>query len=348
MTGRLLVLVVLACGACGTGTSTSADAGETLVLNGSSSGSSTSGSGGGTSSTSSTSSGGGSSGGALDVAIARRAYLGATAAYEIPVTASVLVVEAVYTASYLGANGQSLVTTGTLTQSGNGQVTYSATPGDKLRVEYNNNVTVEYTINEINGNFTLDSNAFFTEDYTLRFRYANAALADVDVVGTRTGGNQQGSVAGTMILENVTYQANCTRQGTVSSQVGSGFTRIDSADTLSGTITTDGFSLTVNEQVVTGYQLSNGQTANDISRTINNTWTNQGVAYALNGAVIRKSFVDGVAAQLDSSWRAEGPLTRGGTQIGGLGWGQDAVQARIWIDVGSERTVLESHPVPQQ
>ncbi|MEW5847569.1 MAG: hypothetical protein AB2A00_02105 [Myxococcota bacterium] len=283
----------------------------------------------------------------MDVSAAKRAYLTSAAAYEVPVATSALVVDAVYTASILGAQGQAILTTGTITQDGNGQLSYSSSPSDRLRVVYSAGATVEYFISQIDGNFALDSSAFLTEDHALNFRYVNSGVADLQVVASRSGSTQQGSMNGTLVIESVSHTVSCSRQGTVTSQVDSGFARTDSNETVTGTITAADFSMTVNEQRVSAFQVYNGQSVNDISRTIDDAWTTQGIPYTLSGGLIQKSFVDGVAAQLDSYWRAEGPLTRDGVPVGGLGWGQDGLAIQVWLDVGGQRTVLETYSAPQ-
>jgi len=70
-----------------------------------------------------------------------------------------IVAEAVFLASQLGASGQRLVTSGTLAQAGQSW-NYSATPNDRLVVQFQNDQPTEYVVQDMEGHFSLNAANF--------------------------------------------------------------------------------------------------------------------------------------------------------------------------------------------
>src|SRR5690606_19863475 len=131
--------------------------------------------------------------------------------------ASNLALSSVYEASRLASGGTSLVVTGTLTQSGD-TFTYSATPADRLLVNFTNGNRLEMQFTRLEGNFEAESGAaFLRSNHDLDFVLNRTISGVTDGVrftsgkdGTRFANRLQGEV----VFQGERYSIDLTAQGT--------------------------------------------------------------------------------------------------------------------------------------
>lgn len=283
----------------------------------------------------------------LDPTTTKQVYAGGDFAGQFPFTACAIAVDAVYIASQQGGGGQTVVVTGTLTQSQTNPsvFTWSSSPTDRLRIVYAGGASTEYTIRAINGNFTLPPNQFLDADHYLDFRFVNPNVVDINVTRRRTGNSTQVTETGTFTMEGLQYTVNASQSGTANAGVDSGWAYSDRSETMTGTLTTSRFNQTLQEALWSRLQIYNGVMVQNMIRTIQDQWTVDGVTYSMPGAEIRKSFKDGRADEW-TYWKADGTVLRNGQPVGQLGWTKDSISVKVFLVMNGQQTVLEQYPVP--
>jgi PKD repeat protein len=255
-----------------------------------------------------------------------------------------LALEAVVTATQ-ATGGTELTLTGTLTQAEDGTVSYSAEPSDRLRVVLNNGATLEYFISNLNGDFDAPSvEEFLRRPHVLGYRVVTSNGTDITISLVRQGntsaGAYQNSMQGALVSNGITYTVELVTQGDFTSSVGSALDyRAES--TVQGTITSPGFSATVNERTTFRYfQFENAVEIN--TRTIDNRWTVGSDSYVLADGFIRQDFFNGRPSEFNE-WRAQGTLTRNGVQVGGIGAEFGELSIDIFLQVDNQREILYRH-----
>ncbi len=252
--------------------------------------------------------------------------------------------QAVFLASELNG-GQTLITTGTLTQTGN-TFTYSATPTDRLRVVFTNGSTMEFIISAMNGDFSGDEDWFLQNDHQFVLQVIIPGSMDVQISTVFSGGSLQNTLNGTMTIEGVTYQANITEAGTVQFSINGSLAMFDRIEALTGSITGPDFSMTVNNHhwYYSIYNANDTSFAVNRTRDYNSTWNIGGVNYGAQNIRIKTALLNGWANDLNY-WEAYGTIVENGVVIGQVDWGINPSNnmAEVWIDYANERVVLEQH-----
>ncbi|MBN2007963.1 hypothetical protein JW960_01310 [candidate division KSB1 bacterium] len=250
-----------------------------------------------------------------------------------------LCAEAVWEASL--QNGGQLVTTGTLTQSGQNFI-YNSTPNNKLLVKFSNGTQIEFMISAFNGDFSSTASNFLENDHQFFFSAKAEGSMNLQVQSLQNGGTKQAVVSGTIIYENTSYTVNMTEQGSYTSSVDVGSAEYEVQEQTTGTITASGFNLTINEQ----YRYKSIYVDNfveNIDRVVNNSWTQDGVNYALNNVRVRKAFFNTKPSELDSYWIVQGTLIENGSVIGQMGAETTALKLQIFMQLPDEKVILEEY-----
>jgi hypothetical protein len=238
-----------------------------------------------------------------------------------------------------------LITTGTITQSSN-QFSYAAQPSDRLRFVFSNGSVLEYTFTVLEGDLTQpDGTRFLRKDHHVVYKLITSGTApsagtNLEVSLERSNGVYQNSLKGILVDAGVSYDVDTQTQGRVLSELGNGSVRFESEEQTTGTITSTGFSATIDETF--SYTLvSVSRAAEDVRHTINNTWTLGDDNFALANATIFRVFSDGRPTEFDS-WVASGVVTRNGQNVGGLSQEQGAGSVDTVVTVDGQKTVLFS------
>lgn len=249
-----------------------------------------------------------------------------------------LTLEAVVQASIQGSAGQTLVTTGTLTQSGQ-QFTYSPSPADRLVVAWAEGPATEIYVQQLDGNFEASStDAFFSDNHVVTARIVRDGLADFEVASAKNGGGREGAIRGTIVEGGVSYEVDLQEAGTTQSDVDVTGSTHESESAMTGTITAPGLSL--NAQETFRYKLTIVDNAvENRTRTANSSWTYGGKQYALNDAVIRIATFNGYPDEFDY-WIVQGTITEDGVVVGELSYEYDDVRIDIILRTASGEKVL--------
>jgi PKD repeat protein len=259
---------------------------------------------------------------------------------EIEQDFSELGIDAVYFATQQTGN-TALKFAGTITQSANGNFSYSATPTDRLQILFNDGLRLEYFISNLQGDFSQpDGERFIRKAHTFSYRLVTSEGTDVTVSLNRANGIFSNTVTGQLVDADITYEVNTTTAGQVISDINPPGVNFESSERVTGTISSQGFSVTLDETF--RYHLVIFDDAiEDIEKTINNRWTIGSEQFALADARIFRTFKNGLPAELDS-WNLAGQLTRNGQVIGGLEFKQTATSIDTVLNVEGESTVLFS------
>jgi hypothetical protein len=280
---------------------------------------------------------------AVNLALTGKAGYGTTeTARQGAEDAAELAAEAVWTASLL--NGNTLITTGTLTQvaANSTHFTYSASPSDKLLVKFANGNSLEFVITTMNGDFSNDAQTFLQNDHHFAFSIVIVDNMNLQISSLQSGGAIQASVKGQVLYEGVNYSVDMVEQGTYTSTVDVGSAEYERTKQTTGNITANDFALTINES----YRYKSIYVDNfveNVDRQINNTWTQGGNSYAFTNVRIRKAFFNAKPSELDSYWIAQGVLTENGQQIGQIGASVENLKLQIWLQLPNEKVILEEY-----
>jgi hypothetical protein len=273
----------------------------------------------------------------------------------VPVSAGVVLplrrAEIEQSFSNLGVNGvyfattqsgsTELVVTGTITQNSSGQFSYASQPTDRLRVVFNDGLTLEYTFTALEGDFSQpDGERFLRKDHRVSYQLVSSDGTDVEVSLNRLSGDYQNTVNGVVVDDSVSYDIDTQTQGSVLSDFGPGSVSFESEEQTSGTITSTEFSATIDETFSYKLVLVT-QAAEDVRHTFNNTWTIGADTFELANATVFRVFSDGRPIEFDS-WVANGVLVRNGQSIGGLSQEQNVASIDTVLTADGEKTVLFS------
>jgi PKD repeat protein len=253
---------------------------------------------------------------------------------------SELGVDAVYFASQQSGTN-ALVTTGTATQASNGSFSYSPEPTDRLRVVFNDGLRLEYLITTLEGDFSEpNGREFLREDHSFVYRLISSEGTDANITLNQVNDVYSNTVKGQIVEAGITYSVDTTTQGQVITDVDPPGAEFESLERVAGTITTEGFSVTLDETF--RYHVFIFENAiEDIQKDINNTWTIGSDQYALTNASIFRTFKNAFPDELDS-WNATGQLTRNGQVIGGLSFEETIASVDTVLTADGEKTVLFS------
>ena len=263
-------------------------------------------------------------------------------AYQSSSQTASLSVEAAWQASMLNG-GTTLITTGTLTQTGQNSFSYSATPTDRLVVQLSNGENYEIQFQQFTGDFSGDAQNYLSSNHNLSFSLTGPT-ADITVSSQRSGINVQANLDGTLILEGIDYTADLNMTGTNRFDIdNTGFEyNVDNAYT--GTLTSATISLTINETWVYNNVSATGSgNAENGIRTFNNSWTRNGNEFRFQNGRLQIAFRDGRPSDYSNGyWMAQGELLANGEQIGQMEFGQDGNYLKTWVTANGQRTEMQS------
>lgn len=265
--------------------------------------------------------------------------------------------EAVFEASR--QNDGALTTAGTLTQEEEG-FSYSAEPADRLKVVLSED-TFDFVVSKMEGNLATDAARYLLKAHDFRFRVKGPKKTDLKVRSLRTkAGAVESAISGKFERDEIAFRCDVRAKGTYSwsdtpdvwqdgdawGTSPKGFKLRVERD-LAGSVSAEGFSLEVDESMKYVSILFERFVEN---RTVvsKNRWTADGVEFALENWTIRKSFLDTLAAEIGSFWRASGTVSRGGKRFGTLGFvvgdAERGIPLRVRLVTEKETIVLEEWP----
>ncbi len=250
--------------------------------------------------------------------------------------------EAVWQASLING-GQTLITTGTLTQTAvnSDNFTYSASPNDKLVVKFANGTTVSFLVTKMDGDFSSNSENFIQQPHEFQITMQISDGTDIEIYSYQNNGQKLGSLKGAVVYENKTWQVDIDLQGSYSFDVGSG-SSYENEEQISGTLSSTDFSMTMNEYY--HYQsIYVDNFVENVERRSNSTWVQNNTTYALKDVVIRKAFFNSKPSELDSYWIVQGSLLENNVQIGQIIAGTETGYLKIWMQLADENVLLEQY-----
>jgi hypothetical protein len=250
---------------------------------------------------------------------------------------------AVYLATVQNGN-TTLTTTGTLTVNGN-QVTYSANPADRLRLQGANGESYDFFIDQMQGNLSGDDQTFLRNNHAFQFRLTRANGTDAAFTSTLNGNNRSLGVDGQLAIDGTTYTVAVQVAGPYSFQVDNSGSELYIDATYTGTISDGNVQVTVDENW--DYEqvfATGGFVAENARRSFNTRWTVDGVTYRYRDGYLQSVFRDGRPTEWDvnnSPWQARGELLRDNQPIGNLEMGQEGGEIKVWLNFEGER--IETH-----
>lgn len=258
---------------------------------------------------------------------------------ELEYSLSTTLVDAVYFATMQTGN-ETLHTFGTITEVGDGTYTYTDDVTDVLRVIFANGVRLEFNIQNLNGDFSQpDGQRFLRKDHVVDYLLKSSTGIDATIALHRQGGAYTNTITGTL-TDGIVYSVGTKTEGEVTRDIDPPGVNYESRERNTGTITSDGFSVTLDESFRYHVVIFDNS-IEDVERTIANSWSIGGNQFELlNGRVFR-TFKNGFAAELDS-WNASGRLMKSGEDIGGLEFQQTATTIDTVLTANGKKTVLYS------
>lgn len=239
----------------------------------------------------------------------------------------------------VSAGGDQLVTTGTITQSGE-SFTYQAAPADRLRLELTGEAPLEFFVTQLNGDLS-NLDRFFGNDHVLEFRLASGEF-DLTLNSQRSGGVLGKLVRGFMLLNGTRFDVEVGSEEQADASVEPNSARNRSILQIAGTITADQYQLNLNERYdYTFIYVDNAVVT--VTQSFDNRWTDRGQAYSLTDAVIQYSMLNGWPNEFDF-WIAQGALTRDGAVIGQVGMERKPLWIEIFLQFqNGGRLELQNH-----
>lgn len=206
----------------------------------------------------------------MDVAKFQNVWALSSFAYEGNHSLRDVMIRAVYVASNLGTGGAQVRVYGTITEDAAGMYTYSATPADRLLAVRSNGLTLTFTFTTLQGDFAKPANEFFESDHNVNYHHAVTGT-ELQVTSVRSGGSLSASMTGFISGEGgVVYQVQESHAGTTMSMIDPGWIRYVNNETVTGTITGGGASVTLAETRNYAFQYYMGTTGEVVNRTYNN------------------------------------------------------------------------------
>lgn len=281
-------------------------------------------------------------------AAVKQGYAVPRSAYASAQESTLFCLGGVYFASVLGSGGQSLLTTGTLTQTTQGTLnfSYTANPNDRLRLVFANGQQTECVIQNMNGVYQGEDaeqfmDNFFSNAHTLSYTMKSEGLVDLTLSSEGSGGSADRTVAGTLVVDGETYTLDLAQQYSVVSSSDFGSATRESNETLTGTITAPGFSASISDSYA--YKMVYvDNVAEQSDHHFVTAWTVGGTEYRLENGRIRKAFNNNVPVETDSYWIVQGTLYRNGTAISQVQAQQEASAIVFYVDTPEGRVELES------
>ena len=250
-----------------------------------------------------------------------------------------IMADSVLFASQSVGTGQ-VITSGTITQQGQNLV-YNGTPNDRLILRLTETPEITIYISQLNGDLS-SIQSLVQNDHLIDFR-VEAETFNLTVNSAQNGVDRTGSLNGSVMLNNVTYQIQVQRTERVVAGVDFGAAEHESEAQTIGSITSDSqFRVNLNESYRYKFIIFDNAVQN-ITFTSNNTWSSQGNNYALSNAMIRYETLNGWPNPTDY-WVAQGQLTQNGQLIGEIGMEQKPLWIEVFLQMADgERIEIDRH-----
>lgn len=238
-------------------------------------------------------------------------------------------------------NGGRLVTSGTVREGPSGEASYSPQPTDRLRLEYRGAYAGDFSVLEMEGDFSGDAAGFLNGDHLLKCRVADQA-SSLEVASRQLDGQTSATSSGSFEREGVRYGVEAIEQGSYAFEVGSGAT-YEVRRSSAGSITSDGFALTIDETY--RYKSVKVDRLVENVRVVSNShWTVGSDEYRLSAGEIAYAFANGTPVDVDSFWEAQGVLLRNGEPFGQLAMEPGGAGMELILATPDERLVLTAWP----
>lgn len=260
---------------------------------------------------------------------------------------------AVFLASQLGANGQQLVSTGTLTQQG-AVWSYAPSPADRLTVRFVTGTNLSFYVTRMQGDFSVDAATFLQRNHNFDYRVVSPGVGDMTFTSDVGTGSPsfRASVRGSITISNVTYAADLALSGDYRFEIDTSGSSYLNDYRMTGTLTAPQMQLTVDqrrrfEMIVTRTDLGGGSRTESASADqdwINNTLTLGADTYQWVGVTKQKSFKEGKPSSIDTYWKASGEVRKNGQAFGTYQMQADSVFGflRFYLVLPSGSILLES------
>jgi hypothetical protein len=241
-------------------------------------------------------------------------------------------------AASLAQGGTSVVTTGTLTQQG-AQWTYAAQPTDRLVIDNDGLPDAELWVHTVQGDFT-SVDDFLDHSHELDFDVVIADVVDARLHSVRNGGQIASTAVGSFVHEGVRYDLDVAIQGSdyFESDSSGVYSTIDTRTT--GTITREGFALSIDETWAFELVSSGGAPVQSGVRNVASALELDGARYQWIGVVTQTVFDGGKPTDLDGFWRADGEVRRDGAA-----WGRYRLNPNAIGDEGGYISIALETPV---
>lgn len=257
-------------------------------------------------------------------------------------TSATIVAEGVFLASQLGGAGQ-VVTTGTLEQEGT-TFAWSGDPVDRMVITFGDGTKVDVWVDEIVGDSS-SATAFLQGEHRFAYRVAMRDRIDMAFTSVRQDGTTTATANGTLVHEDVSYEAAVEVQGTYFFETDSTGTHFRDAHRTTGSITAEGLELELDEGWSFELVTSGGESAQATQRTIASSLRLGDDVYDWVDATTRTSFRDGKPSELDTYWAADGEILRNGEPFGAYRLGSSATLdfVTVVVDLPHAELELERH-----
>jgi hypothetical protein len=245
---------------------------------------------------------------------------------------AVLPITAVAAATAANANGQQLVTRGTVTmQAAQGQVpSYAAGPGDRLVWKVPGRAPVEFFLTRVEGDWSEGGRHFLFGNHALKYRVVVRDQLDLEVERTRRRvgiftTNYEIKIRGSLLLQGKKHQVDLGMRGRdyFESDLGGAESYNDS--TVTGTIIGPALRLTADETAHFTLVSSKRDVVSFDWRKINNRAEVGGKTYRWQDVFLKKNFKNGKISGADrspSDWVCQGRVTADGATF--ATYGKDA------------------------
>lgn len=139
---------------------------------------------------------------------------------------------------------------------------------------------------------------------------------DILVTSQRNGINFGITVSGELLQRDEVLQVDLVRSGTQSSEVDSTGSSSNTDQTTSGTVASDEFTIAIDQSFEAGTITAGQDSATASTSLYRHTIDRGGDTFRFEDVRIRRNFRDGVPNRIVDEWRAEGRITRNGSNYG--------------------------------
>ncbi len=225
--------------------------------------------------------------------------------------------KAVFLASQLGAGGQQLLTTGTLTEQGQNW-NYAPTPTDRLLVQFQSGTNLNYYVTRMEGTFSGDAANFLQQPHVFNYRVTSPPTMDLTFTTEIPSGtcNFAATARGTLAWGGVTYTLDLTLAGQYCFESGFGYYSLLNDYRTTGTVTAPGFNLRVDQRRRFELITSDRDSSSSEEEWNNNTLTVGADTFKWDNTKKQKSFKNGKPSSIDEYWQAHGAVLKNGAAFG--------------------------------